>query len=392
MAESKYGEPCVQGHSAAIYDRGGVNRLQPLFDLAEVTWNRERNTVTDATVIINGRACERQQSVINAIEPERHELVIFRGSTRVWEGPIIQTSSLRGSATIIAHDVGEYFQGTVLSKAWPNSDLGGPPLMTDRIREIIVYEMLTPYNAEVGTEAAPHTVRMERWETIDPPINVLPYLDVMDGTVKTRSATVPFEMKLMEHLKNLAQSGVDFATVGRKFLVWDTHHALSRTRQVTEADFQGDIEVIASGSDYAAIYHVSATRDEENPAAGVGNAGAPDPYYGVWTQLRSSESEQGENTLTQWALNTQAHVSLVGRYGTVPLELRMPGSAGIQLSHDLTIEELMPGVEMPVLATLNLRKVSQMQLITKVEVKETPEGENVSLTLVPSAEAIAVPH
>jgi hypothetical protein len=65
------------------------------------------------------------------------------------------------------------------------------------------------------------------------------------------------------------------------------------------------------------------------------------------------------------------------------LEIRVPTGGGIKPSFDLTIADLVPGVEVPVLATLNLRRVSQLQRIDKVTVTEDSEREEVGVTLVP---------
>lgn len=392
MAVGKFGEECAAGHTAMIYDRGGMSRVAQLVDLSSVKWNRARNVVTDATVILTGRACDGQREQINAIAPHRHELVIYRGTDRVWEGPIVQVSSLSTQATIIAKDVGHYLEGTALSRPWPNVDNGGQPLMTDRIEDIIAWELTEPYDAVIGTGIAAHNVTITRWEQQDPPVNILPYLEVRPGNVLTFSDTMPFEMSVAEHLANLARSGVDVTVVGRKILVWDMATAIGRTRQLTESDFTGDPEVISSGADHTVIFHVSAQqRDEETDTStqvGVGNAGGVDSYYGPWTMIHTADSEESgaEDTQSQDALNSQAQRGLVGR-NPVPIELRMPGSAGLRLSHDLTINMLVPGTEMPLLATLNLHRLSQMQILDKVSVDESAAGENISVTLVPSGAA-----
>lgn len=385
-----FGEECVERHTAMIYDRGGKYRMNQLIDLASVKWGRARNAVTDATVVLTGRSCSAQSTVINAIEPRRHELVIFRGTERVWEGPIAQVSSLSGSATIIAQDVGSYLFGTALSVDWPNSESGGPSLMTERIEEILVHELTVPYQMVVGTGAAAHTITVDRWEGLDPPVNLLDFLEVRPGTVLTFSGTVAFEMTVGEHVANLARSGVDVTMVGRKILVWDSAVALGRTRQLTENDFTGDPEVISSGAEFAAIFHTTAQQQEGADTAPTvaGNAGQVDPYYGAWTMIHTADSEEGAaSDASQDALNSQAQRGLVGR-NPVPVEIRMPGDAGLRLSHDLTINELVPGVEMPVLARLNLRQISQMQILERMSVTEEAAGENISVTLVPSGPAL----
>jgi len=388
MATGKFGEECVAGHVAAIYDSGGATRIGPLVDLNTVGWNRARNTVTDGEVLLTGRACEGQRDIIRKIQPRRHELVLFRGDERVWEGPIVQVSSYSNSARIIAKDVGEYLRGTALTKDWPNPDNGGPPLMTDRIAAIIDWELTEPYTMTVGTGGATHDIVVQRWENLDPPVNILPFLEVRAGQVLTRSATEAFQLSLGEHLANLSRSGIDIAAVGRKILVWDSATSLGRTRQLTESDFYGDPEVIQSGADFTAIWHVSPQQEgEEGAAPGVGNAGKVDDYYGAWTTIHTADNEEGDTgSVTQDALNSQAQRGLVGR-NPVPIELRMPGDAGLRLSHDLTIQMLVPGVEMPLLARLNLHELSQMQVLDKMKVTETAAGENISVTLVPSGPA-----
>ena len=63
---------------------------------------------------------------------------------------------------------------------------------------------------------------------------------------------------------------------------------------------------------------------------------------------------------------------------------------GIRLSSDLRINELVPGVVMPVRATLNLRPLAQDQRLDKVTVKEVPGSETVQVSLSPAGALEAV--
>lgn len=390
-----YGGACVEGHTALIYDRGGERRVSQLIDLASCEWNRVQDEKSSASVVITGRACDAQAEVINDIEPRRHELVVFRGDERVWEGPIVQVATRSGTARILAHDIFDYLDHTPLTKDWP-WDTGTvvsdhSALMTERAEEIITYELTTNYDMTVGTGMSTTVVEVPRWETIPAPANILPFLEVRhSATLLSRSETLAFEMMLGEHLSNLADGGLEFTVIGRKLLLWDGAESIGRTRTVTEADFDGEPEVIAAGTNLAVIQHVSAQRPDEDHGddpdpPGVGNAGGPDDYYGVWTDLSSLASEDGAETPTQDALNSQAQRGLVGR-SPVPIEVRMPQGVGFRLSHDIGINSLVPGVRMPLLARLNLRRLSQVQRLDSVKVIETAEGERVSVTLVPSGE------
>lgn len=379
-----FGDPCISLHRAMIHDRGGVRRVAPLVDLSEVQWIRERDRIVGAHVVISGRACSAQVDALRRIASHRHELVIYRGDDRVWEGPILQVSWFSSRVRITAHNVGEYLMGTPLTKDWPNADDGGPVYMTERIEEIITYEMATPYLMDTGSGP----VSVPRWEGISPPVNVLPFLDVRPSIgpqgILTRSSTLAFEMTLGEHLMNLAEGGLDFTVVGRSLLIWDSAQSIGRTRVLTDADFLGELQVIEAGSEQASIAHISAQREDDDSAAGVGNAGAPDPFYGVWTRLVSLASEEGTDTPSQLELNSQARRQLVGR-NPAPAEVIVPEGGRLRLSHDLRINDLIPGVIMPIRATLNLREVAQEQRLDRLIVKETAaEGETVQVALSPA--------
>lgn len=605
MAEEvRLGEPCIEVHQAMIYDRGGTRRLWQLVDVAQVQWRRARSKQSTADLTITGEACRDQADVLALIEPRRHELVLFRNGERVWEGPIVQVGWFKDRATILAHDVTEYIRYTPLSKDWPNIEGGGPLLMTDRVRDILEYELTTPYVMSVGTGEATHDVTVPRWENLEAPANILPFLDVRNGGVLTRSDTLGFELTVFEHLQNLARSGLDYTTVGRKILIWDSADTIGRTRTLTDNDFYGDIQVYASGTDHFSVAHVVASapmelevpttppvadepeppqlvtlrenlfidprartltnkpwgkdydgpgnhtyqtitdpdgttwfqltyvstkdwaefpfyapmeahldyrfrcrvrcsvpvpnaririshtggntsvtaikiplpagesiidvtqRFESDPSpntcffidwegdgdgnlhemqgrvleftevsiersrttdqaipyfdgetedteeffyswtgaadasssiqegvvsenAGsdivVGNAGGENDFYGVWTQVFTTENEEGTAEPSQEELNGQAGRKLVGRT-PVPLEIRMPEGGSIRPSHDLTVADLVPGVEVPVLAVLNLRKVSQLQRLEALTVTETSTVETVGITLSPAGD------
>ncbi|WQY99830.1 hypothetical protein [Microbacterium phage MO526] len=396
---SVYGENCVQGHTAVIYDRGGTRRWRQLVDLTSVTWGRTRDAFSDAQVVVSGKACASQADILTGIHPRRHELVIWRGRERVYEGPILRVQTGRGSATISARDVGEYLRGTPLTEDYPWTAgevvSESSALMTERVRLILSRELTRPYEMTVGTGAAARQVVVPRWEGLTPPANVLPHVEVRRSeTLLTRSDTLAFEMSVAEHLQNLAEGGLDFTTVGRKILVWDSAQALGRTRTLTDADFDGDPQITLEGTDHFSISHVSAQRDEEaeddpTPSPSVGNAGGEHPYYGVWTNIVSLSSEDGSDNPTQDALNSQAQRDQVGR-SPVPIDIRVPDDATLRLGPTLGINELVPGTIVPVRARLNIRQIQQDQRLDKMTVTETAEGEKIQVALSSWGESLEV--
>lgn len=376
----------MRGHRAMIHDRGGARRLFDLQRPSSIEWTRRLNETSEASVLISARNCEGQADALGGIRSRRHELVIFRGEERVWEGPIREVSWRDDGVEIHAQDLKEYLDGDVLSKAWPNEGGGGPRYMTDRIAQILDYELFTPYAAVTGSGI----VTVPRWETLDPPINLYPNLDIRSGQVLTRVSTEPFQMTIGEHLDRLAESGMDWTTVGRSLLIWDSADPIGRTRTLTEQDFHGEVTVYESGADYAAIAHVVAEdeeAEEDAPKLVIGSDGAADEYYGIWTHLATDQSESGESGPTQAALNSQAYRQRLWR-ARMPLEIRVASGAGITLNETLRIGDLVAGVEVPVRATLNLREVSQVQRLEELSVSENDEGEQISVTLKPSGPAM----
>lgn len=385
---------CVQKHTAVIYDRGGRQRIGVLSDLESVEWSRARNTVTSATVAITSAKCRSQIDLLRQLEPRRHELVIFRGETRVWEGPIEQVSWTSTGLVIDAFDVFNYVEHTVLSRTW-NSETGPTSQnMITRVAQILAYELSTPYSMIVGTGSAVQTVSVPRWENIEPAANVAPFIRIYPGSTVTTSWTEPFEMTVGEHVRTLARNGIDFAAIGRSICIWDSDHVMGQTRTVTEDDFTGDIEVISAGSELATISHlVGEEKDDEdgNPLpTPIGHAGGENDYYGVWERLATTSSEQGvadpDPDAPQEALNALAQRALLGRV-PVPLEVRADG-VDLILSDTLLLDDLVPGVLVPLLATWNLRDVSQMQVIDSIKIIETATSESVQPVFVPAGDVV----
>lgn len=383
-------EDCVQIHSVMIHDRGGEQRLSELVNVNYVQWGRERNYVSGARVVISGRSCDEQADVLNSIRSRRHELVLYRGKDRAWEGPIVEVAWFADRVEIIARDVGHYLDFTPMSKHWPGPEGGGQYYMTDRIRDILNFELQTSYQMNVAVSGGAELVTVPRWETLVPPANILPFLEVQNGTVLTRADVEPFQMTVGEHLDNLSKGGLDYTTIGRKLLIWDSANPIGQTRVLTEADFYGEVSVFEVGPEFAAVAHLSASAGEgDDQQNAIGNAGGPDLYYGPWTIITTMDDEEGSDTPDQYALNTQARRQLVGR-NPVPIEIRLDG-ASLRLSHDLLINDLVAGVQIPVLANMNLRKVSQMQRLDKLVVVESAVGEDINVVLIPAGEVVAVP-
>lgn len=362
MSESGAG---CSNHTAVIYDRGGITRLFVLPDVISVQWERVRDDISVADVVVNPTSAECNQ-LLERLEPGRHEMVIFRGTKRVWEGPItllVEEQGVQPVVSIQARDVMHYAYRLIMRRRYSNAY---PNVTTtvQRAARIMI--------AELDRREAPNE---------DPPINVLPHLQVVlsDDMARTSRVTIPYEKTVYDDLDSLAAySGLDYTVIGRRVVLFDRHTALGRTPTVTQADFLGDVRISVYGMELATYAAVTGGNGM------YGSTGGRDPYYGLWEILDSAyDEDEDESAPTQAELNSQAQRNLSGRVPT-PVQIRVPENAQINPHGVLTMDNLVPGVQVPVRAKLAIRQVDQYQKLSRVRVTDDASGEKIQITLVPS--------
>lgn len=375
---------CISGHTAFIYDRGGMRRIDELKDISSIRWERARDDTSEASLRLEADSCAQQADLIAMLRTKRHELIIFRGQDRVWEGPLWRISVHAEYVEITAKDASQYLYGTPLSVPWSNR-YPNETTVTDRIGGIIEYEMTHDrtqqvYDPDLGDWV---DVTVPAWESLDPPANVVPYLDIrhFPNEAETAMSTVAYEMTVGEHLEGLArQQGIDWTTVGRSVIVWDVSRSLGRLPQMTEDNFTSEVVVTEYGADHAQAAYVMGQDESYGQAINLDNL----DFYGPWTQVYTPYDEDGSETPTQAVLNSQASRNLAGR-SPAPIEVRVPDNSGILLDDTITIQKLVPGVQIPLRATLNARPMSQLQKLDHLVVIETGTGgEQIQVTLTPA--------
>ncbi len=374
---------CIEGHAVVLMDRGAKRRIGEVTKIAKVEWSRKTSAKSLATITISARNCGGQMDLLNRMIPMRSEIVVYRGDRRSWEGIVIDVGWFVNRVEITVADVTHYLFGRALSKQWPSA---ANARMTDRVSAILGYELATTYSVPKNGG----TLTVPGWEQINPPANVLPHVLVRPSTtLLTTAQTERFQMTVGAHMDDLAGSGLDYTAIGRTLYYWDSAQEIGRTRALTEADFSGELKVYDSGLDLAVIAHNSTDSGEEGVEPYVGSAGEVHPIYGPWTSIGTAENETGEDDVpNQAALNSQAERDLVGR-NVVPQQIVMPEGSQLLLSDTLSIDALVPGVTMPVRATMNLREVQQDMRLQEMTVSETAEGETISVTLLPAGPLVA---
>jgi hypothetical protein len=362
---------CVT-HTAELYDRGGTKKIGSLGPLARVKWERRRDDISVAQVWIAtvDAACSE---VLRLAETNRTELVIFRGNKRVWEGPVNRIAYQGASVEIEAKDLMYYVQRTIMHNEYDNRypNVG---LVLDRIERVM-------------------TAELARKEALDPSSNLLNhvryiYADPAQNASDARTAahTLPYEMTVFQHVDNYAwRGGIDYTVIGRSIMFFDVHTRIGQTPMVTGDDFIGDPIITQYGAELTT--YVAMTDGKGH----WGDAGGIDPYYGEWEVLHQAYDEnastpdpEDDNEPSVAEMASQARRSWI--QGMRPaLVVRIPDNTRLNPKGVLTIEDLVPGVWIPLTADLPGRTVSQMQKLDNMSVEETAEGgEEIKVTLSPA--------
>lgn len=352
---------------AFIYDRGGQNRLFEVELPTRIRWERLRDDISQANITIADPSQGCQDQMLR-VAPHRHELVIFRGDQRVWEGPITLIGWFQDRIEITAKDVMYYAQKTVMRAGYDNSF---PNIATTIQRSVNIL------NGELA-----------RKEALDPPINVLPHVTTITTSTdaETSKVTIPYQSTAFTDIDNMArQSGMDYVVIGRRIILVDTHTIFATTPQVTEADFLAEIIVTQYGSEHATWSASVSAAGNTGIAFADGAPLGVDPFYGEWEIVDSAYNEDGTAEPTRDALQQQANRNVNGR-NPVPLHVRVPDNSLLNPQGVLSLEHLVPGIRVPLRATLLTLEVSQMQKLDRVAVEEVGgSGEQISVTLFPAS-------
>lgn len=357
-------------HKVELYDRGGLKKLGDLAPVVKIKWGRRRDDPSVANITIGsfGSGCGE---ALGLIEAGRTEIVIFRGKERVWEGPVSRITYQGPTIQIEAKDVMYYTSRTTLHGEYDNRYPRTTTIL-ERLQRIMPAEL-------------------SRKEACDPPYNIVPHIQYLfttdPGVTDSRTAahTLPYQMSLFDHIDNYAaRGGLDYTVVGRSILFFDVHSRIGQTPMVTASDFIGDPVITQYGAELTTSVAMTDGKGH------YGEYGGIDPYYGEWEVVHQAYDENAQDPVnpqdppTVEELRSQAQrAQKAGR--TPPLVVRIPDNTQLNPNGVLQIKDLVPGVWIPLTATLPGRSVSQMQKLDSMTVEETAKGgEIIQVTLSPA--------
>lgn len=358
-------------HRVEVYRRGGKVRVGELTSLSYVDWSRVRDDISTAKVVVSGWDVDCG-NLLGQLESWAYEIVIFRDNgfsiDRVWEGPITLPAWEIDKVTIHAKDVMVYPYRRIIKQIMDDKGVGDTVVLR---AARILQNVMAP----------------------DDP-NVLAYLTVLSepDDVKQYRSTPAYSRTAFEEIDDMAANqGLDYTAVGRSILLWGTKHRIGTLPEFKDENFNSPPIVSEYGMNMANVYAISDGNGVHGEATRLDVSGN-DEKYGLVEMLSSSwasDSPEDSGTYTQAGLEKiaqsfkeSAERSIADRYRPgAPLVVRIPDNTSLSPDTALSIQQLVPGVAIPLHSTATLREVRAIQKLDSVKVVEQGGVETISITL-----------
>lgn len=323
-------------YEVSVTYRGGGQPLGVFGDVLELEWGRTLDDISEAKVKLPASCCGK----LEQMDAWSHELHISRNGDEVWCGPIEVPIFCRSGITITAKDVLNWETVRVIHNDHVSSAQGAVSIASDLITDGL---------------------------SLDDP-NILPWLMAV-GTGVISDRDYPANSKLVyDALKDLANGSIDFTTIGRRIVVMNSGASLGRLSLLTCDDFQDDLCTLNDGT--AAATRAVVTGSEESGI--VGSFGGTDAYYGLIERLVS------DDRITTAATAASQARGIVNGSNPPPVSVQPPDGSGLAPTAPLCINDLVPGVTIPVAIDCTCKTAVQDLRLTKLDVTYTADqGETV---------------
>jgi hypothetical protein len=307
-----------------------------VFDVETLEWSRTLDDISSAKVTLPADCCGK----LDQIDAWSHELHISRNGDEVWCGPIEVPVFCQSGVTIVAKDVLNWSSVRVIHNSHVSAAQGSVSIAKDLL--------------------------LDAFGPDDP--DVLQWLTTY-GTGVVSDRNYPANSKLVyDALKDLAQGSLDFTTIGRRIVLMNAGASIGRLTLLTCDDFQGDLCTINDGT--AAATKAVVTGSEASGV--VGSFGGVDPYYGLVERLVNDDRITTNGTAASQARG------IVNGNNPPPVQVQPPNGAGLAPSAPVCINDLVPGVTVPVAIDCTCKTAVQDLRLTQLNVTYAAgQGETV---------------
>lgn len=313
-------------HTYVVRDRDGA-RVSASGVLTSVEWHRVLDDVSTARVAIAGGVdcC----GDLSQLRTWRQTLDIYRGGTFVWSGPITQIEWTVNGVTIDAVDI-----IGLLDRRVPHQNFTFVDTDLNDIAATLIEDGFAP-------DDPGHSV------TIIGPAGVVGGRKYTAGVGQTA-----------DHLRDLAETGMDFTAVGNNIvLLPETFCAV--VGRLSDADLPEGLIVAEDGTALATKWYVSGQSAEV-----VGSAGGVDPYYGLierYIEQTSVTDVASANAAAEARVRTTSSAPVFIDTQQVTLSPTAP----------VSIEQLIPGWCLDITSAGTCRTITQRLKIVGVDVAES---------------------
>lgn len=330
-------------YTVAVTPRDGFGNIGFL-EASDVNWGRELNDSSSSTIKVglsggSPDCCE----LAGSLRTWGHQIRISRNRVLVWEGPILHLDYGRDELVVTARDV----------TAW--------------LGRRVVRSILDFRNGEDLSEIARQLIE-HGFQRDDP--NVLAYMQVQMSNIRGERYYGLDEPKyILDELNELARTGVDYTAIGRRIAVFPelSTNTLPVLRQ---DDFLDELRVTEDGLG-------GATYAQIRGSGVVGEFGGSSDFYGLLERAEAEDNILDEATAV---LRAQA---IVEAGNPVPIFVTTPGQSRLACTAPVDINDLVPGVLIPVTLAEGevCRSVSTLMRLISVDVSVTAGEETVSIEL-----------
>ncbi|WP_146229034.1 poly-gamma-glutamate hydrolase family protein [Streptomyces sp. NWU339] len=324
-------DDCDAEYSARVVDRDGAIVAEASV-LTDVEWSRLLNDTSTAqvTVMPDEDCCQQ----MGQVRSWRHQLYIYRNGVFVWGGPILSVEWSAGQVDVFAADISAW-----LARRVPHQGL--------------------VFNDSDLTDIASWLIR-DAFEPDDPghSVNVVGEAGVRGGREYRRNIG-----QSLDHLKDLAETGIDFTVVGSQIIILPDGWSQS-VGQLIDADLPEGLVVAEDGAALGTRWIVAAGQDGEL----VGDAGGSDAYYGLL-----------ERYVEQTSIKTQASAHSAARAllrSSLPVPVFIDTrEVTIAPEANIDVASLVPGWSLDISTVTTCRDITQRLKIVGVTVRMGSGGD-----------------
>ena len=305
---------CSDNYSVQIRTRGGRQKILDLSSgIQSLDWSRSLDDVSDAgaTITYNDRL-RTEFARLAEVEPFAHELRIEREGLVVWEGPLTLVEEGANSIRLAGFDIASWLEVRRVVDEFNYEDSG---------KEAVALALETISSAMAQDDSAV----------------MLPFVHAVYGTKKAYRKVIPDDdVFAIEELFDLAGELIDWTVVGRRLILMPDNYVLGRLRTLKKEHFVGDGHKIRrNATDYT-----SKRIKRGNGFSAI--TGDISERYGLVERV---DRDQG-------ALNfeaaQEANEVYLSRRTRVPTIIEMDQGARLDCNAPVLINQLVPGVEIPI--------------------------------------------